>query len=96
MTNPVTTNFLSFPNFLHQQFVDKEGHLTPAWHGILSQLIQTLQNNNSTEGVKLPGQNTSNIIQIASMDNLGTVIYNTQTGKGMLNEAGVFKTIVTS
>jgi hypothetical protein len=76
-------------------FVDKEGKLTPAWQLYFSQLNQALQSNFTPEGFVLPAQTASNISLLGSSEP-GTILYNSTTKKGMINEDFIFKTITTS
>jgi hypothetical protein len=58
-------------------------------------LTQQLQQNFNNEGYMLPPQPASNITMLQP-GNAGTILYNSDTGKGMINENGIFKTITTS
>lgn len=82
--------------FLDMPIVGEDGKLTPAWRIYFQQLIDILQNVISPEGIRLPPQTASNIAILNSSDAIGSILFNTNTSKGMLNETGIFKTITTS
>lgn len=87
---------ISIPNFATNQFVDKDGYLLPEWAFILNQLLVELQNNYNNEGLKLPQQPTVNINDLTDPSTAASMIYDTTTSKMKVNEAGVWKTVVTT
>lgn len=85
-----------FPSLVEAPILAEDGKsMHPAWLNAFQQLFQAAQSNFTPEGIVTPGQSASNIILLANSAP-GTLLYNKNTNKGMLNENGVFKTITTS
>ena len=85
-----------FPNLPRtKQLVDKDGMLTEPWQWYFSQLNRALQNTFTPEGFNLPPQTADNIALLTNSES-GSVLYNSTTNKGMINENGTWKTITTS
>ncbi|HEX4044223.1 MAG TPA: hypothetical protein VHZ76_00975 [Gammaproteobacteria bacterium] len=74
----------------------KDGTPHPAWHNYFQQMTQYISNTVSPEGLAAPPQNTANIATLNTQQSAGNIIYNTDTGLFMANQAGTFKTITTS
>lgn len=87
---------MNIPNFDAETFVDSNGRLTSQANLMMSQLFTLLQQNLSDEGYKLPKQDSSTILRLNTEISTSNIIYNNSTGKGMICENGVFKTITTS
>lgn len=100
---------MNIPNFVDMQVIDKDGFFTPEWKIIMQNLIQTLQQNASDEGLVAPTQNAANIgiieaNQIPSpTGNLytcqfGTLLYDSTANsiRACISNLGVpqFKTVV--
>jgi hypothetical protein len=87
---------MAFPTLIDAPILAEDGKsMHPVWLGAFQQLFQVLQSNLTPEGIITPGQSASNIVLLANSAP-GTLLYNKDTNKGMLNENGVFKTITTS
>lgn len=97
---------MNIPNFVDIQFVDKNGYLTPEWKIIIQQLLKTLVDNASEEGLVAPTQDNANVAlieghQVPASTGIGTVytcrygtlLYNSDLNVLMvaLNNAGVPK-----
>lgn len=70
--------------------------LHPSWHIALTQLFTGLQTFVSSEGHLLPSLNTEQISGLNTTDNIGKMIFDTDSGFARLNNDGTFKQIVTS
>lgn len=83
------------PNLPTTKMVQEDGNLHPSWQQWFQQLVTVIQNNLSPNGFTLPQQPTTTITLLNTAASKGVIIYNETTDKGMLNENGTFKTIVT-
>lgn len=83
------------PNIPTTKMVMEDGNPHPAWSQWFQQLVTVIQNNLSPNGFTLPQQPTTTITQLNTQESKGVIIYNETTDKGMINENGTFKTIVT-
>ncbi len=85
------------PNFDIEVFVDPDtGRLTPQASLFLSELVSLFQQNLSDEGYTLPSQDTATIARLNTSQSIARILYNSNTGKGMICENGTYKTITTS
>lgn len=75
--------------------VDERGYFTPQWKTIIEQMINFLTQIYAAQGLVIPPFSAVEIAKLTQSKN-GTLIYNTDTDKGMINENGTFKTITTS
>jgi hypothetical protein len=87
---------MNIPNFTDTQVVDKNGHFTPQWRQIMSQLMSELQTRMSEESHITPSQTTANIALLNSPDLKGGLLYNSDTNKLNVNINGTFKEVTTS
>lgn len=76
------------------QVLDENGRLNDIWYNFFLQFTQLLRQNFGTEGLIVPAQPTSNIVQLTdpSKTPSGTMLYDTTLNEFKGNVAGVFKT----
>lgn len=87
---------MMFPSLVEAPILAEDGKsMHPVWLAAFQQLFQAAQSNFTPEGIITPGQSAANI-SILTNSAPGTVLYNKDTNKGMINENGIFKTITTS
>jgi len=87
---------MMIPNFPHtDRIADEKGMITEEWKEYHLQLNTILQRSLSNEGFQNPGLIATDIAKLTASPN-GTTLYNLTTNKGMIKEAGTFKTITTS
>lgn len=79
-----------FPNL---KIVNPDGTMHPVFLQFLTQLLGQLQQNLSNEGFVIPALTSAQISTISGTKSLQTIIYNSTTGKMMLNNNGTFQTI---
>jgi hypothetical protein len=87
---------MNIPNYLEDQFVDKNGRLSDPWKQILMQLFTQMQSNLSDEGYKVPQQGTDTINQLNTTQSTGALLYDNQTHELKVNINGEFKTVQTA
>ncbi len=86
---------MNFPTpMVGMQLVDKNGKLTAEGVHLLSLLIQPLQQNLSNEGIILPSQNSANITTLNTATSVGRIIFNSTTGKVMINNSGTYQNVL--
>jgi len=86
---------MRIPNFIDTTFVSDDGKLTDTWRNILSQLFTELQKNTSVEGLVMPSQTDANIVSLGPNVANGSMLYNSDTKKPMVDVEGVFLPIQT-
>lgn len=79
-----------FPNM---KIVNQDGSMHDNFMGFLTQLIAPLQKNLSNEGYTIPSLTQDQINTISGANSLQRIIYNSTTGKMMINNNGTFQTI---
>lgn len=88
---------MNIPSFDLTHIANPDGTVHPKAQIFFDQLISFMQKNFSSEGYKLPQQPTTIITDFLNTPlSIGGYLYNSTTGKGMINEAGTYKTITTS
>lgn len=89
---------MNIPNLPHiSEAMTADGkQINPSWYLFFQQLVTEMQNNLSQEGVGIPSQPQANITQLQTSLKTPSIIHNADTNKYLLNENGVYKTIVTS
>lgn len=87
---------MNIPNLPMGPLVDKNGHATNEFWGILSQLIIEMQQNLSNEGYKVPQQTTSTINELNTPQSEAALLYDSDTKELKVNIDGTFKVIQTA
>ena len=72
---------------------NKDGTIHEDLLNLFTQLLSTMQANLSDEGYVLPPLNSTQITQISGTKTIQRVIWNSTTGKAMVNNNGTFQTI---
>ena len=60
---------------------------------MLVQLLAPLQSNLSDEGYTLPSLTSPQVTQLNTSQSVGRIIFNSTTGKAMINNNGTYQTI---
>lgn len=84
------------PNLTDIKVANNDGSMHEDFKGLMTQLIQTLQQSLSDEGYDLPKQTTDNVNLLNTAQSEGRILYNNDTKQAMINLNGTFKTITTS
>lgn len=86
---------IPFIDLAGSQFVEYDGRLSPVSLNFLMQLLLQLQENLSNEGFIIPSQTAAKIANLTNSTN-GTLIYNSDTNKLMIQINGTWIAIDTS
>lgn len=75
------------------KIVNEDGTMHEHFLSFLTQLLAPLQKNLSDEGYTIPSLTQTQINTITGTNTIQRIIYNSTTGKMMLNNNGTFQTI---
>lgn len=80
----------TYPNM---KIVNEDGTMHENFLNFLTQLLAPLQQNLSNEGYTIPSLTQTQINTITGTNTIQRIIYNSTTGKMMINNNGTFQTI---
>jgi len=69
---------MNITNIPQKQVLDKSGNLTSAWRVFFNQIVNQLQEFLSIERYKLPSKSTSDVINLGTSDNKGSILYDNE------------------
>lgn len=75
-----------------KKVVEDNGELTPEWELFLNQLILALQTNIKPEGIVVPPQIASNILQLTGSASNNNILYDSTNNEFKGNVNGTWKT----